>query len=110
MDIIGEENKSSLTKSGRYSDPKAIRKALDDYIIGQDHAKGLSVAVHNHYKRLKHQAGQKDVELAKSNILLMAGPVPGRHCWRRRWRAFSTFFHHCRCDDAHRSRLCRRGR
>src|ERR1700731_4085704 len=76
MDIIGEENKSSLTKSGDdIPTPKAIRKALDDYIIGQDHAKKvLSVAVHNHYKRLKHQADHKDVELAKSNILLI-GPT-----------------------------------
>src|SRR4249920_1865663 len=75
MDIIGEENKS-LTKSGDdIPTPKAIRKALDDYIIGQDHAKKvLSVAVHNHYKRLKHRAGHKDVELAKSNILLI-GPT-----------------------------------
>src|SRR5438094_460667 len=76
LDIICEENKSSLTKSGHdIPTPKAIRKALDDYIIGQDHAKKvLSVAVHNHYKRLKHQAGHKDVELAKSNILLI-GPT-----------------------------------
>src|ERR1700733_14355838 len=76
MDIIGEENKSLLTKSGDdIPTPKAIRKALDDYIIGQDHAKKvLSVAVHNHYKRLKHQAGQHGVELAKSNILLI-GPT-----------------------------------
>ena len=76
LDIIGEENKSSLTKSGDdIPTPQAIRKALDDYVIGQDHAKKvLSVAVHNHYKRLKHQAANKDVELAKSNILLI-GPT-----------------------------------
>ena len=57
----------------RCSDPEG--DPLDDYVIGQDHAKKvLSVAVHNHYKRLKHQVDHKDVELAKSNILLI-GPT-----------------------------------
>jgi ATP-dependent Clp protease ATP-binding subunit ClpX len=76
MDIIREENKSSLVKSrDGVPTPMEICAVLDDYVIGQDYAKRvLSVAVHNHYKRLNHSSKNADVELAKSNILLI-GPT-----------------------------------
>jgi ATP-dependent Clp protease ATP-binding subunit ClpX len=77
MDIIKEENKSSLIKhQDGVPTPKEICTVLDDYVIGQKFAKEvLSVAVHNHYKRLNHETkNNKDVELSKSNILLV-GPT-----------------------------------
>ncbi|MFC0201922.1 ATP-dependent Clp protease ATP-binding subunit ClpX [Paracoccus rhizosphaerae] len=75
MDIIREETKSSGLKSGDgVPTPREICGVLDDYVIGQEHAKRvLSVAVHNHYKRLNH-GSKTDIELAKSNILLI-GPT-----------------------------------
>ncbi len=77
MDIIKEENKSSLIKhQDGVPTPKEICTVLDDYVIGQKFAKEvLSVAVHNHYKRLNHDTkNNKEVELSKSNILLV-GPT-----------------------------------
>jgi len=76
MDIIREESKSSLVKAtDGVPSPQQIHKVLDDYVIGQKQAKRvLAVAVHNHFKRLNHAAKNNDVELAKSNILLI-GPT-----------------------------------
>ena len=76
MDIIREENKTSMVKSSEgVPTPQEIYKVLDDYVIGQSRAKrNLSVAVHNHYKRLNHATKNQDVELSKSNILLV-GPT-----------------------------------
>src|ERR1043166_4474559 len=58
MDIIREEHKTSLVKSKEgVPSPREIKDVLDDYVIGQEYAKRvLSVAVHNHYKRLNHAA------------------------------------------------------
>ncbi|WP_422373471.1 ATP-dependent Clp protease ATP-binding subunit ClpX [Hoeflea sp.] len=76
MDIIREENKSSMVKSrDGVPTPQEIIETLDEYVIGQHQAKKiLSVAVHNHYKRLNHASKSGEVELAKSNILLV-GPT-----------------------------------
>ena len=76
MDIIREETKTSgLKSSDGVPTPREICNVLDDYVIGQMHAKRvLSVAVHNHYKRLNHSAKAQDIELSKSNILLI-GPT-----------------------------------
>ncbi|MFQ3361553.1 MAG: ATP-dependent Clp protease ATP-binding subunit ClpX [Alphaproteobacteria bacterium] len=75
-DIIKEENKSSLVKKTEgVPTPTEIFDVLNDYVIGQDYAKKvLSVAVHNHYKRLSESDKNSDIELAKSNILIL-GPT-----------------------------------
>jgi ATP-dependent Clp protease ATP-binding subunit ClpX len=76
MDIIREEHKTHLVRSrDGVPTPRDICAVLDDYVIGQQHAKRvLAVAVHNHYKRLSHGGKNPDIEIAKSNILLV-GPT-----------------------------------
>ena len=76
-DIIREEDRSELIKTGDgIPTPREIKTFLDDYVIGQERAKKiLSVAVNNHYKRVEHMnSGKNDVEIAKSNILIV-GPT-----------------------------------
>ena len=76
MDIIREETKSSTLKTSEgVPAPQEICDVLNDYVIGQEVAKRvLSVAVHNHYKRLNHSSKNPEIELAKSNIMLI-GPT-----------------------------------
>src|SRR5262245_17810446 len=80
MDIIREENKNHLVKSrDGVPTPAEVRRVLDDYVIKQDQAKRvLAVAVHNHYKRINHASKNGDVELAKSNILLIGSTGCGK--------------------------------
>jgi ATP-dependent Clp protease ATP-binding subunit ClpX len=76
-DIIAEEveTETVLPAQSKVPKPKDIKAFLDQYVVGQDFAKrALSVAVHNHYKRLEIKGSQSDVEIAKSNILLI-GPT-----------------------------------
>ncbi|MBI2234140.1 MAG: ATP-dependent Clp protease ATP-binding subunit ClpX [Micavibrio aeruginosavorus] len=75
-DIIREEDKSSIVRSGEgIPTPSEIKAVLDEYVIGQERAKRvMSVAVHNHYKRVEQATGGNDVEISKSNILLV-GPT-----------------------------------
>jgi ATP-dependent Clp protease ATP-binding subunit ClpX len=76
-DIIRDEvdTEAVVPTQSKVPKPKDIKTFLDQYVVGQDFAKrALSVAVHNHYKRLESKAANSEVEIAKSNILLM-GPT-----------------------------------
>ncbi len=79
-DIIKEENKTTLVTSSKgVPNPSEIYNFLENYVIGQESAKKiLSVSVFNHYKRLNHKPDKEDVELAKSNILLIGSTGSGK--------------------------------
>ena len=87
--------RSRDTRPARSRQPSRGRatstSVLNDYVVGQEEAKRtLSVAVYNHYKRIQMQAGDEEIELSKSNILLLGPSGCGaRRCWRRRSRASS---------------------
>src|SRR5450631_1073823 len=78
QEVLEEDNRSTTTKRGKpgtIPNPQVIAASLDQYVIGQEHAKKvLSVAVFNHYKRIAHAKTNSDVELQKSNVLLL-GPT-----------------------------------
>ncbi len=66
--------------------PQEINTILDEYVIGQEQAKkSLSVAVYNHYKRINSSQKSDDVELHKSNIVMIGPTGSGKHCWPKRW-------------------------
>ncbi len=79
-DILAQDKISEETSEGRLLPPSELKKSLDDYIVGQDQAKRmLSVAVYNHYKRVHyHDRSSKDVQLDKSNILLIGSTGTGK--------------------------------
>ena len=97
-DIIREEIQESSSESddAKLPIPAEINEILNQYVIGQQKAKRvLAVAVYNHYKRLKNAGptarGSEDVELSKSNILLVARRGLAKRYWQRPWHACSTY-------------------
>ena len=90
--------------------PSEIFKVLDEYVIGQSSAKKvLSVSVHNHYKRLNASNGIDDVEISKSNILLVGPTGCGKTLLAQTLgQNYRRAIHNCGCYNSDRSRLCRR--
>jgi ATP-dependent Clp protease ATP-binding subunit ClpX len=109
MDIIREENKTTGMKAREgVPTPREICDVLDDYVIGQATAKRvLSVAVHNHYKRLNHADKGGDIELSKSNILLIGPTGCGKTLLAQTLaRILDVPFHNGGCHHIDRSGIC----
>jgi len=88
---ILEDDRSEVTPGvapAQLPKPQEVKAFLDEYVIGQDQTKKkLAVAVYNHYKRIQmNKTRGNDVELSKSNILLVGRRGQVRRCWRRHWR------------------------
>lgn len=102
-------NASNSDKGGKsIPTPKKIHEFLDQYVIGQEEAKKyLSVAVYNHYKRINQEVGEDDVDIEKSNIILVGPTGTGKDSSCQIYCPSSRCaFHDRGCHGTHRSRIC----
>jgi ATP-dependent Clp protease ATP-binding subunit ClpX len=88
--------------------PKKIKAFLDDYVIGQESAKKiLSVAVYNHYKRINHSKGKSEVEIQKSNVILVGQTGTGKNPFgANHFQTAQSAIGHSRCHGFDRGGLC----
>ena len=112
-DAIVKEERNDESDAGfdpglQMDRPADIKRFLDDYVIGQENAKRtLSVAVYNHYKRLAHPAAAGEIEIDKSNIVLVGETGTGKTLLARSIApAPESSVLHCRCHHPHGGRLC----